>query len=175
QHRRLERLDASEAVRTKLDVREFSPKQVPKDVVDDVMEAARLSPSGVNSQHWRFILVRGRDRLSTLAEDSSTGGWVEQADFAVVICTDPKRSFHAFDAGRAAQNMQVAAWGHGVTSGLYTGFKQSEMKKDFDIPEDMNVTAVVAFGYPAHRQLGKKSRLPMGKVAFDDRFGKPLA
>jgi len=54
-------MDTFEVIRTRLSVSTFSEKQVPKEVKREVLEAARLSPSGLNSQHWRFILVDGRE------------------------------------------------------------------------------------------------------------------
>lgn len=166
--------DATEAVRTKLDVREFAQKPVPPEVKKSILEAARLTQSGVNSQHWRFILVQDPKNLSRLAGDSTTGGWVSGSNFAVVVCTDPKRGYHLIDAGRAVQDMQIAAWDQGVASGLYTGVKPAEMSRDFGIPEGLGVAAVVAFGYPAKKLAGLKSRKPLSEIAFLERYGGPL-
>lgn len=139
-----------------------------------VLEAARLTQSGVNSQHWRFILVQNPENLSKLARDSTTGGWVSRSDFAVVVCTDPKKGYHLIDAGRAVQDMQIAAWDHGVASGLYTGVKPEDMARDFGIPRALDVAAVVAFGYPIKRLAGRKNRKPLSDVAFLERYGAPL-
>lgn len=167
-------MDATEAVKTKLDVREFSQKHVPTDVKLAVLEAGRLTQSGVNSQHWRFILVQDKANLRMLAEDSNTGRWVAGADFAVIICTDPKKGYHLIDAGRAAQDMQLTAWDHGVTSCLYTGFKLSEMSRDFGIPDESIPSVVVGFGYPMKKQLGKKNRRPLSDVAYLEKFGQSI-
>ena len=50
-------MDAFEAIRSKLDIREFSTKDVPQEIKSNVLEAARLTRTGLNTQHWRFILV----------------------------------------------------------------------------------------------------------------------
>jgi len=167
-------LDATEAVRTKLDVREFSSKQVPSSVKKAVLEAARLTQSGTNSQHWRFILVEERANLKRMAQDSSWGKWVEGANFAVVVCTDPTRAYHMIDAGRAVQDMQLTAWDHGVASGVFTGLKAEEFKRDFGIPKGLDATIVVGFGYPVRRLIGRKDRKPLSEVAYLERFGNPL-
>jgi hypothetical protein len=49
-------MDAFEAIRSKLDFREFSTKDVPQEIKLKVLEAARLTGTGLNTQHWRFIL-----------------------------------------------------------------------------------------------------------------------
>jgi nitroreductase len=167
-------MDATEAVKTKLDVREFGQKQVPTDVKLRVLEAGRLTQSGVNSQHWRFILVQDKDNLKKLANDSNTGRWVAGADFAIIVCTDPKKGYHLIDAGRAAQDMQLTAWDHGVTSCLYTGFKLTEMRRDFGIPEERTPSVVVGFGYPAKKLLGKKNRKALREVAYLEKFGRSM-
>lgn len=167
-------MDASEAVRTKLDVREFSPKPIPSEVKKAVLEAARLTQSGTNSQHWRFILVQDKNNLKTMAEDSSWGKWVAGANFAVVVCTDPTKGYHMIDAGRAVQDMQLTAWDHGVASGVFTGIKESEFRRDFGIPKDLNPTIIVGFGYPERKLLGKKNRKPLLEVAFLERYGNEL-
>jgi nitroreductase len=67
--------------------------------------------------------------------------------------------------------MQLAAWDQGVASGLYTGVKQDQMKKDFGIPDNLKATIVVGFGYPAKNIQGKKNRMPLSELAFLDKFG----
>ncbi len=167
-------MNTTEAVKTKLDVREFDSKPVGAEVKMAVLEAARLTQSGVNSQHWRFILVQDPKNLARLAEDSTSGKWVAIANFAVIICTDPRKGYHAIDAGRAAQDMQLTAWDHGVATGLYTGIRQADMRRDFGIPEELNAAIVVAFGYPRRKLLGRKNRRPLSEVAFLERYGNSI-
>ncbi len=167
-------MNATDAVKTKLDSREFSTRPVGPEVKKAVLEAARLTQSGVNSQHWRFILIQSPQTLAKLAADSTSGTWVAGASFAVVVCTDPSKGYHLLDAGRVVQDMELTAWDHGVTSRIYTGIKQAEMKRDFGIPENLNASVVVGFGYPKQRILGRKNRLPLSEVAFLERYGSPL-
>ena len=168
-------MDAYECVATKLEVREFEPRNVPADVKLKVLEAARLTGSGMNNQHWRFILVQGRDNLKRLAEDSTTGGWVAQANFAVIVLTNPKFGFHMLDAGRAAQDMQVAAWNFGVGSCLFTGLNLETLRKDFGIPKEMGPSVVVGFGYPAKKLTGKrKNRKPLNELAYLNNYDNRL-
>ena len=168
-------MDAFECVATKLDIREFGPKKVPADVKLKVLEAARMAGTGMNTQHWRFIVVEERDSLKRLAADSTTGAWVGKAAFAVIVLTDPKYGFHLIDAGRAVQNMEIAAWNDGVVSCIYTGFKEDALRKDFGIPNELRPSAVVGFGYPTRTLTGrKKNRKPLEEVAFLEQYGHRL-
>ena len=164
-------METHKTILTKLDIRQYHSKKVPEDVKLKVLEAARASGTGRNMQEWRFILVQDMEMLKKLGEDSTSGGWVAGANFAVVVLSDPTLGFHGIDAGRAVQNMELAAWEQGVISGIYTGIKDEKMRKDFAIPGSLKPVVVVAFGYPVKKILGKKNRMPLTELAFIDKFG----
>lgn len=165
-------MDTFECIKTKLDVREFSTEEVPVEIRSKVLEAARLSGTGLNTQHWRFIIVDDKENLKTLAEDSTSGSWVRGANFAIIVLTNPKHSFHLIDAGRVVQNMQLAAWNHEVGSGLFTGISEKELRGDFGIPDELSPTIIVGFGYPARKSTGKrKDRMPLEKLVYYEKYG----
>ena len=164
-------METQKTILTKLDIRQFSPKKVPAGVKLGILEAARATGSGSNRQHWKFILVQEKEAVKKLAEDSTSGGWVSGANFAVIILTNPQLGFHKIDAGRSAQDMQLAAWDQGVASGLYTGFNEDKLRKDFAIPSNLGPTIVLGFGYPTKKIIGRKSRLPLAELAYLDRYG----
>jgi len=165
-------MDAFDCIATKLDVREFSPQKVPSEIKSKVLEAARMTGTGLNTQHWRFIMVE--DGLKKLANDSTSGAWVSGANFAVIVLTNPKYKFHMIDAGRVAQNMQLAAWNYGVASGVFTGIKDEQFRNDFAIPQDLRPSMITGFGYPARKLAGRKSRVPLGELAFLEKYGNKL-
>jgi nitroreductase len=164
-------METFKTILTKLDVRQFDSKKVPAEVKVRVLEAARATGTGMNRQEWRFILVEEKEMLKRLAEGSSSGGWVAGANFAVVVLSDPTLGFHLIDAGRAVQNMELAAWDEGVISGIYTGIKDEKMRKDFAIPSSLKPVVVVGFGYPVKKIVGKKKRMPLTELAFIDKYG----
>jgi nitroreductase len=165
-------MDTFECLTTKLEVREFSAQLVQSEVRLEVLEAARLTGTGLNTQHWRFILVENKDNLNKLAQDSTSGSWVAGANFAIIVLTNPKYNFHLIDAGRVIQNMQLTAWNQGVGSGLFTGIKEAELRNDFGIPQDLSPTVVVGFGYPARKLGGKrKNRLPLNELIYYEKYG----
>jgi nitroreductase len=168
-------MDTYECVATKLDVREFDSRDVPADVKLKILEAARLTASGLNYQHWSFILIQDQSGIKRLAEDSTTGKWVAKANFATIILTNPKYPFHLIDAGRVLQDMQLTAWNYGVVSGIYTGVKGEDLCRHFNIPDELSPSVVVGFGYPARKITGKrKNRKPLTEVAFLEKYGNRL-
>jgi nitroreductase len=169
-------MDTYECITTKLELREFSTHEVPSEIRLKILEAARLTGTGLNTQHWRFILVENKDNLKRLADDSTSGRWVAGANFAVIILTNPRYNFHLIDAGRVLQNMQLAAWNHGVGSGLFTGIMEEKLRSDFGIPKEMSPTIIVGFGYPLNELTGKrKNRLPLYELVYYEKYGNSKA
>ncbi len=168
-------MDAFQCVTSKLDVRDFESKSVPAEVKTRILEAARATGSGSNSQHWRFIVVQDRANLNKLAGDSTSGKWIERADFAIIVLTKPEFGFHLIDAGRVVQDMQVAAWNFGVASCVFTGMNRSALHRDFGVPGDLTASIVVGFGYPSRKILGRKARKSIEELVFAERYGAPIS
>src|SRR4051794_36013700 len=169
----VEDMETFECIATKLDVREYSNEDVPEHIVSNILEAARPTGTGLNTQHWRFVLVKDKDNLKKLAEDSTSGKWVAGANFAIMVLTNPKYGFHMIDAGRVLQNMQLAAWDQGIGSGLFTGVKEEKLRDNFAIPMDLIPSVIVGFGYPARKLTGKrKNRLPRDDLVFYEKYGR---
>jgi nitroreductase len=167
-------MEVYDYVITKLDIREYSQKEIPKDIKLKILEAARSTGSGKNLQHWRFIVVKDKENLKKLADDSMTGKWIVNANFAVIVLTDPKYPFHLIDAGRVVQNMQIAAWGYGIASCIFTGINKEKLRKDFNIPEELEPSVVVGFGYPVKKIKGKKNRKPLNELVSIEKYGNPF-
>lgn len=138
----------------------------------EILEAARLTGTVLNTQHWRFIIAAKKDNLEKLAQDSTSGGWVSWANFAIIVLTNPKYGFHLIDGGRVVRNMQLAAWNRGVYSCLFTGINEAKLRKDFGIPEDLSPTVIVGFGYSPRKLTGKKkNRLPIDPLVYNEQYG----
>ena len=165
-------MDAFECIATKLEVREFSAQAISSEIRLKILEAARLTGTGMNTQHWRFILVQKKDNLKKLAGDSTSGSWVAGANFAVIVLTNPQYGFHLIDTGRVLQNMQLTAWNQGVGSGLFTGTREEKLRDDFAIPKELSPSVIIGFGYPAKKLAGKrKNRLPIHELVYNEKYG----
>ena len=152
-------MDAYECIATKLDVREFSSQNVSRQIKSRVLESARLTGTGLNTQHWRFIVIEDKENLTKLADDSTSGSWVAEANFAVIVLTNPKYRFHIIDAGRVVQDMSLAAWNYGVVSCVFTGMKESSCEM------------ILAFLW----DFSLQSQLDLGTLAKDCQEGRRTA
>ena len=88
-------MDVFDAVRTLLAVRRYQDRPVPEQVIRRVLEAGRLSGSGVNRQPWHFVVVQDRDTLRQLGTLVRSGPYIAQAALAIVVAID-----RTPDAGR---------------------------------------------------------------------------
>jgi nitroreductase len=167
-------MDCFEAVRTLLAVRSYQDKPVPDAVTRRIVEAGRLTGSGMNGQPWHFIVIRDGDTLRRLGAAASSGRYVARAPLAIVVATEKSR-FAVSDASRAIQSMLLTAWGDGVGSN-WVGFGGLDnVKALLDIPAALDVLAILPFGYPARPVgRGKKQRKSLREVTHLERFGRPF-
>ncbi|HWE63411.1 MAG TPA: nitroreductase family protein [Chloroflexota bacterium] len=168
-------MDVFEAVRTILAVRSYQDRPVPEEVVRQIVEAGRLTASSLNVQPWHFIVVQNRDTLRQIAALAKTGPYIAQAPLAVAVVVD-RTPYAISDASRAIQSMMLTAWDAGVGSN-WVGFGgMEEIKPLLSIPAELDLLAIVPFGYPSHALgRGKKQRKPLAEVAYRERYGQPFA
>ena len=82
-------MEVFDAVRTVLAVRQFQAKPVPEPLVQQILEAGRLTASGGNSQPWHFIVVQDKEMLRQLGALVRTGPYIAQAPLAIVVGMEP--------------------------------------------------------------------------------------
>lgn len=168
-------MEVFEAVRTVLAVRAFEDKPVPDELVDRILEAGRLTASAMNKQPWHFIVVRDRARITQIGAAIRSGPYVSSASFVVAVAVE-RTQWAASDGSRAIQDMVLTAWSEGVGSN-WVGFSGmlDEVGQMLKVPGDLQVLAVIPFGYPA-KQVGKgnKQRRPTADVVSLEEFGTPF-
>src|SRR5262249_20490869 len=169
-------METLEAIRTVLAVRQFRDSPIPEAIVREIVEAAHLTASSMNGQPWHFIVVQDKGTLRQLGALARTGPYIAQAPLAVVVAMD-KSAFAVSDASRAIQSMILAAWSRGVASnGVGFAGRLDDIKPVLGIPDDIDVLAIVPFGYPVTSiGSGRKKRKPLGEVASRERYGQPFA
>ena len=167
-------MEVFEAVRSVLAVRTYQDKPVPPVIIRRIVEAGRLTGSSMNQQPWHFIVVDNRDTLHQLGALARTGPYIARASVAIVVAIEKTR-FAVSDASRAIQSMILTAWSEGVGSNWVGFLGLSEVNPLLGIPNDLEVLAILAFGYPTQDiGKGKKQRKPLSEVAHLGRFGQPF-
>jgi len=108
-------VDAYLALVSRREVREYDSRPLPADAVQRILEAGRLAGSSRNRQARRFIAVRDPGVREALADLVHTPANVRGAALVVAVVTWG-RGPAGLDAGRAAQNMMLAAHAEGIGS-----------------------------------------------------------
>jgi nitroreductase len=164
-------VDIYPAIVSKREVRAYADRPLPDDALRRLLEAGRLAGSSRNRQARRFVVLR-EGALARAAEAVWSPGNVSGAALAVAIVIRGKGPT-GFDAGRAAQNMMLAAWGDGIGS-CPNGIADPEaLAAVLGHAEDEQVATVLSFGYPA-RPVDPESRTPdewierADRLAFDE-------
>jgi len=166
-------MDVFEAICTLLAVRRYRDKPVSEDVLRRVLEAGRLSASAMNKQPWSFVVVQDPNMLRQLGTVAQTGPYISEAPLAIVVAIEPSR-FALADAGRAVQDMLLTAWDAGLGSN-WVGSGGPAAKALLGIPEELDVVAILPFGYPADAiGQGQKTRKPLSEIAHRERWGQPF-
>ena len=169
-------MEVFDAIRTVLAVRQFRDQPIPEPIVKQIVEAGHLTASAANRQPWHFIVVQNKETLRQLGTLATTGPYTAQAPLAIVVGIDKSSPFGISDASRAIQDMILTAWAQGIGSN-WVGFNNlPQVKPALGIPDEVEVLAIVPFGYPA-QSLGKgnKKRKPLGEVAHSEKWGQPFA
>lgn len=82
-------MTVQEAIANRRSIRKFTAQPVTRELLLELIEAARLSPSGCNSQPWRFRLVTDRQDIEWLGGPATAGQrWVGKAGAVIVCCVD---------------------------------------------------------------------------------------
>jgi nitroreductase len=81
-------LTVAEAIQQRRSIRSFKSDPVPHDMVVQMLEAARLAPSGSNKQPWRFVVVTDAEEKKRLRQVCLDQTFVEEAAVLFVACAD---------------------------------------------------------------------------------------
>jgi nitroreductase len=81
-------LTTKEAIQQRRSIRKFKPDPVHDDVISELLDAARLAPSGSNAQPWRFKIVRDKDTKEKLARTAYDQTFIGEAPVVFVCCAD---------------------------------------------------------------------------------------
>lgn len=163
--------------------RAYQDKPVSREDLLKVVEAGRLTPSGCNSQPWKFIVVDEAEAKAgvcdALVVESGTGApWRAQVPAFIILCEQQAKvmpmvsahygttqRFAQGDLGAAAMNMCHQAMDLGLSTCIIGVNDQEKMEQRLGIPSGHEVRLVIAIGYSAEKEpYSKKIRKPLEEV-----------
>ena len=167
-------MDVLEAIAARRSVRSYLPTPVPREVVEQLLDAAVRAPSGMNNQSWAFGVVEGVEAVRKLGErakhhllahiddnsplvryrerlEQPTTRLLYEAPLLIVIYKKPTGITREIDYCLAAQNLMLAACGLGLGTcwiGLAHAFLDlPPVKVELGVPDGYGVGAPLVVAY----------------------------
>lgn len=180
-----------EVIRTRRTVREFSAEAVPREMIDQIVEAATWAPNHRHTEPWRFIVLEKdgearkkvadavyewtwnyvknpnperRKRSSADARDEVLLTPVLMLMYAIPGSNEEITEENFSATCCAAQNMQLMAHAIGLAVGWSTGrlCKAEEVHKVLGVDPDWTVVGAFYIGFPT--VLPEAERQPLSDV-----------
>jgi len=155
-------LDVFEAIKNRRSVRAYSSKEVSREEVEKLIDAARWAPSAGNIQPWEFVVVRDAEIRRRLSMAALNQRFIEEAPIAVVVCANESHSEGGYgvrgktlyclqDTAAAIQNLLLAAYALGFGTCWIGAFREEEARRILDVPIGVRPVAIVSVGYPIEK------------------------
>jgi nitroreductase len=157
-------MDAYEAIVHKRDTRDFSDEPVSEEDLHQVLQAGRMAGSAKNQQLNRIVVVTDAGDRAKLGACGKFADWVPSCPVVMAIVV-PKEGGRAFDIGRMAQNMMVAAHGLGLASCPVTFHDEDCVRELLGFPDDYRASRGVGIGHPAPAE---QKRAPAPRIPLDE-------
>jgi nitroreductase len=167
-------------------VRNFTDKEIPDEIIKELIRAGTYAPTAVNIQPWRFVVVKNRQLIAEYDERAKKDfiamhkdtnipelkGYLRNmskpemhlfygAPVLILLFTSPD-VVSEYDCALAEENMMLAAQSFGIGScwiGLAIGLgNDAEFLKEVGVPEGHKLIAPLIFGYPAKGSLKAPAR-----------------
>ena len=159
-----------ELAKKRYSVRAYKPDDVPQDVIDNILEAARMAPTAVNSQSFKLFVIKTagfRDELKKVYHRE----WFSQAPYVIGICGIPEenwvrkdgKNYVDVDSAIVMDHVILAATDLGLGTCWIGAFDPVAAKKFLDLPSGMEPIAFTPIGYPADNP-GIKRRKPVDEL-----------
>ncbi len=166
-------------IRERYSVRSYKPQHLQKEVIDKILAAGHVAPTGCNNQPQR-ILVLNTDASMELLRTCTRSHF--DAPCAMLVCHNKNESWKRpydgalaspVDAAIVTTHMMLAAHNIGVGSCWVMHFNPAAVRETFALPEDFEPLAILLLGYPAQDAKPKHyhdEARPIEEVVFYEHF-----
>lgn len=156
-----------EEIRSRRSIRKYINKPIEDEKINQLIESARMAPSGSNTQPWHFIVVKSDTTREKLAKVSRNQGWMMGAPVFIVCVADirsrikkdielslnensPQLEFKQIirDTSIAIEHLVLSAEKFGLGTCWVAWFTQEEIRPILNIPSDKYVVSIITLGYP---------------------------
>lgn len=153
------------ALRRTRQVRQFTAAPVSESDLQAILEVARWSGSSINRQPWTFIVLRDRADLEQMADLTPNAKHVGSAAVAIAIAMPGENpEWDAYDEGRAAERILVAATALGLGAGIGWAMEsaRAEVADFLGLTPPAFVRTFVSIGHPT--EAARRPKAEPGKA-----------
>jgi nitroreductase len=170
-------------VRRRQSTRRYAPRPVPRETIDQCLEAARLAPSACNSQPWSFIVMDNREAVRKLAEKAFSGiyainKFAREAPVIIAVISEHSTytarlggvfrgvKYNLIDIGIACEHLVLQAEELGLGTCWIGWFREKAVKKFLGLPRRAKVDVLITVGYPAEPSAREKKRKSLDEMRW---------
>ncbi|NVM17557.1 MAG: nitroreductase family protein [Candidatus Lokiarchaeota archaeon] len=147
-------MSVKETIEKRRAYRSLDSVEITRELIEDLAEVARITPSCANKQPWRFVFVYDKNKLSELFTALSEGNkWVKKASMIIGVFTEPQndciigeRLYYLFDTGMATAFIILRATELGLVAHPIAGFKEELAKEILSIPKELRLITLIVVG-----------------------------
>jgi len=145
-----EHLIGSENLMQRRSIRAFTEEMPSKDLLAEMFEICRYSPTSMNRQKYYYVVTDNRSKIKQLAKvrDSSTSP-LANAPLVIAVCCNHETRRVQQDADIAATYLLLAAHTKGLGTCWITDMDRAEVKEALGIPLEDYITCLTPLGFPA--------------------------
>ncbi|MFI3239722.1 MAG: nitroreductase family protein [Bacteroidales bacterium] len=161
-----------EVVLKRFSCRAYSPKPVERETLMRIMECARMAPSAVNKQPWKFLIIDTPELLEVLYK-SYPRDFIQTAPLCIVAVGAHHQAWHRAHDGKdhtdvdlsiAIEHICLAATSLGLGTCWICNFDPVICREGLSIPEGWEPIAIIPLGYPATDATPMKKRKEMDEI-----------
>ena len=165
-----------EAAAKRRSIRRYKTNPVRDQVLQRVLEAARLAPSGKNLQPWKFIVVKNQTLKDQLGEASNRQFFMATAPLIIVACGYPDSCYSRLgrymkswpvDVAVALEHLILQAAEEGLGTCWIGAFEEEKVKEILGIPREVKVLALTPLGYPDEVPSARRRKSLEEIVSYD--------
>jgi len=166
-----------EVVERRRCIRAYADRPVPADVLERILNAARLAPSARNLQPWKFVVVADPQRRRQLAEASRGQTFVGTAPVVIAgVATEPDHVMscdvpaYPVNLGIAMEHIALAATAEGLGVCWIGAFEQDKVREILGVPEQYKVVQLMPLGFPAGQLPAGRPRKALADIVSYEQF-----
>lgn len=158
-------MDVLEAIKSRVSIRRYKNIPIAKEILSEIVDCARLAPSGYNHQSWMFVVVTDENIKGSIAEAAQWGRFIKDAGACIAVFCKKGEETMVEDACAATENMIIAARAFDLGTCWVNSHKKSHSEKVKTIlkcPPEYELITLLAIGY--HEQHRAPSKKPLEEV-----------